>query len=367
MNKNAFIFVVLLITCLISQCCYATSFKVVFLNPGYPDQNTTGKFWSNVTQFMTAAADDLDIELVTIYAFRNHILMKSLVEEIAAEKPQYVILVNEKGIALNIMRQIATHNIPTFMLLNTFNDKDYSLLSTPEKSLLIGSVIPDNYIAGNKLLNGLFQQYESLQDNNNNNSSRNLLALQGDYTTPASLAREQGMKDAIQAIKSINIVDSTVANWSKQQAYQKVKGILQRKRIDLIWAGNDAMAFGAKKAVEELTLEYPVVIGGINWDVDDPHYPTNLSFGGHVTLGALALAMLRDIDSNNLPLNERHQVVDIFESSSTPYSNLFKTRLKQHQLEYYDFAKFSYSSTNKLPFTIENITNTFSQQSEDKK
>ncbi|WP_206484058.1 ABC transporter substrate-binding protein [Thalassotalea sp. G2M2-11] len=356
MNKKTF---ALLIVLQIPLLCFASNFKVFFLNPGYPDQNTTGKFWSNVSEFMTAAANDLNIELKTIYAFRNHILMKSLVDEIAAQQPNYVIVVNEKGIALSIIKQLAAHNIPTFMLLNTLNEKDYSSLSAKEKNLLVGSVIPNNYNAGYKLLNGLIEQYESLTNQGKVNTLRNLLILRGDYTTPASIERDNGLQDALAQHQTIHIIDSTVANWSKQQAYQKVKGILQRKRVDIIWAANDAMAHGAKKAVNELSLAHPVVIGGINWDVEDPHYPTNLSFGGHVTLGALALIMLKDIDNNQLPKTERHQVIDMFESSLTPYSELFKKRLKQHQLESYDFSQLSYNADDKLPFTIENITKTF--------
>jgi hypothetical protein len=50
---------------------------VVFLNPGYPTKIASGNFWLNVTQYMEAAADDLAIELITLYSHRNHILMKS--------------------------------------------------------------------------------------------------------------------------------------------------------------------------------------------------------------------------------------------------------------------------------------------------
>ncbi len=112
---------------------------------------------------MDAVADDLDIELVTVYAYRNHILMKSLVDEIVEHQPKYFVLVNEKGIALNIIKQLASRDIVSFMLLNNLNDKDLSLLSAKEKYLLKGSVIPNNYNAGKKLVNSLINLY-SLQN-----------------------------------------------------------------------------------------------------------------------------------------------------------------------------------------------------------
>lgn len=355
---------VFLVVFLLPNYSFADSFKVVFLNPGFPTENVTGSFWANVTLFMEAAAADLNIELVTVYAYRNHILMKSLADEIAAQKPKYVVLVNEKGIALNIMKQLATHDIASFMLLNNLNEKDLSILSLKERRYLIGSVIPNNYSVGNKLLNGLSLLYKPYVQSAENKTEKKqvirVLALQGDYTTPASLKREQGFNYALKANNNLLVVDSTVANWSKQQSYEKVTGILQHARIDIIWAANDAMAFGAKKAVQAANIDHPIYIGGINWDVDDSDYPVNLSFGGHVALGAKSLVMLKDIDNNSLKIADRHQVLDIFESSASPYYHDFTQRLKLKQLDSYDFSRFCQSSTQSpLTFSIENLAKVF--------
>ncbi len=337
---------------------YAGSFKVVFLNPGFQSQNATGDFWSNVTMFMEAAARDLDIELVTVYAQRNHILMKTMVEDVIALKPKYVVLVNEKGIALDIIKHLAKHNIAMFMLLNSLSNKDFNSLTAKEMELLKGSVIPNNYNAGKNLLKNLANLYQA---QNSNIKPVKLLALQGDYSTPASIEREQGLMDGVKGGNFV-VIDSTVANWSSEQAYSKVKGIVQHARIDIIWAANDAMAFGAKRAVDELKLDYPIYIGGFNWELSS-HYPINLSYGGHVALGARSLTMLKDIDSNRLKLNERHKVQDIFESSLSPYYKKFTLRIKNKQLDSYDFSRFSLQSEMPLAFTIENLSKTYNEHS----
>jgi len=360
MHKRIILLVIILLLIPhFSSLSEGNSIKVVFLNPGNPTENSTGNFWLNVTRFMDAAAKDLNIELVTIYAHRNHILMKKLAQKILELNPSYVILVNEKASALELIKQITAHDIPVFMLLNTLDKKDFALLSEKEKVLLCGSLIPNNYIAGKNLLNGLVQIYESLPGQLGDESQRNILALQGDYNTQASLAREQGLLDALHDNKQLTYVDSSVANWSKKQAYEKVKGILKRTQINIIWAANDAMAFGAKQAVMESNLSYPIIIGGVNWDIEDPHYPVNLSFGGHVSLGAMSLVMLKDINDNSLPNNKRHQAVDIFESNLTPSYQHFIKRLHENKLEQYNFLKFSNASANKLPFPIENLDKVF--------
>jgi ABC-type sugar transport system substrate-binding protein len=335
---------------------------VVFLNPGHPNENTTGRFWPNVSLFMNAAAKDLDIELVTLYANRNHILMKTLAAEIISHQPKYIILVNEKGIASNLIKEISPHKIPIFMLLNHLNNQDLLSLTNVEKSMIKGSIIPNNYIVGKQLINGLIDIYESLPKSIRNTSPKTLLALEGDFTTPAALERERGLSEVIRFNNKIELLDNSVANWSNEQAYRKVRGILKRKRIDIIWAANDAMAFGAKKAVNESQLNYPVVIGGINWDIEDKKFPIDLSFGGHVTLGALALVMINDINNNTLPDNKRHEVIDIFESSLNESFPLFINRLHLEKLDNYDFSKFSRSSKTYLKFTIKNLSKSYKEQ-----
>jgi ABC-type sugar transport system substrate-binding protein len=356
MHKNIVKVILLLVMLCQSNYGHAKSFKVVFLNPGFPAQNHTGNFWSNVTLFMGAAAIDLDIELITFYAQRNHILMRTMIKNIVAHNPKYVVLVNEKGIGLDIIKQLAAYDIPSFMLLNNLSSKDLSSLTHKEKNLLIGSVIPNNYSVGKKLFNGLVNLSPSTP-----NKLITLLSLQGDYTTPASLERERGLTDALKYNKSVIAIDNTVANWSKEQAYEKIKGILQHAHIDIIWTANDAMAFGAKKAIEESNIGYPIYIGGINWDIDDPHYPVNLSYGGHVALGAQSLIMLKDIDNNHLVIDERHKIIDIFESSLSPYYKNFTQRLRQNKLEYYNFSRFSLSSAMPLTFSVENLSKAYEE------
>ncbi len=357
--KN-FALITIVILSTLSPICQAFDFKVVFLNPGYPNDNATGRFWSNVSLFMNAAAKDLDIELITLYANRNHILMKSLTKEIISHQPKYIILVNEKGIASNIIKGLAPHKIPIFMLLNNLSKQDLSSLTNKEKDVIKGSVVPNNYLVGKQLIKGLIDIHESLPPTKiNGDRPKTLLALGGDFTTPASLERERGLLDIVNFNKKIELLDNSVANWSKKQAYHKVKGLLQRKRIDIIWAANDAMAFGAKTAVDESNLTYPVAIGGVNWDVEEKISPINLSYGGHVTLGALALTMLKDIDSNTLPNKERHKIINIFESSLSEYYPLFVSRLDVKKLKHYDFSKFTRSARSPLEFNIKNLSKSY--------
>lgn len=352
------VFVICIILTFFSSMTLAKKLNVVFVNPGHPSQNITGNFWSNVTLFMQAAADDLNIELTTIYAHRNHILMRSLLKNIMAKKPDYVVLVNEKSAALPLLKSLTSNEIPVFMLLNSFNRADIELLTSKERTYLRGSIVPNNYEVGKFLMAELLALYLALPDVNHK-EIKNVFALQGDFATPASLARESGLRDALSQYADVELLDSSAAAWSADKAYQKVIGIAQRKPIHIIWAANDAMAFGAKKAMKAMNVNYPYVVGGVNWDISDDNLALDVSYGGHVLLGAFALVMLRDIENGDRKSPDNHLIVDIFESSSSAFARLFKQRLANGEFEQYKFAKFCLAAKQRQPFTIEGLINTY--------
>ena len=91
---------------LLTYCSFnieANGPKVVFINPGNVNGDSTGLFWSDVSRFMNATADDLDVELTNIYADRDHIKMKQLANEAISYNPDYFIVVNEKGAGLRLV------------------------------------------------------------------------------------------------------------------------------------------------------------------------------------------------------------------------------------------------------------------------
>ena len=345
---------------LITSELNAAPLKVVFVSPGHEkvtsQHNTTGEFWPNVSAFMRAAANDLNLKLVTFYAERNHILMKSYLNDIIAEQPDYVILVNEKNVVDSLVLGLTQAQIPVFMLLNKLSEHELSQLTKAERSYYIGSVTPNNKDAGYRLLNSLLDSYSKHAQAHD--KPLNLLALHGDYTTPASIERAAGLNAVLKSHKNINLIDSTSAEWSKHTAFNKVRGILNKVRVDLIWAANDAMAFGAKQAVEIVKPKNAVLIGGINWDTDDAHYPVDISYGGHVTLGAYALVMVYDMHNKQLPLESFHQQAAIFESSLACHSNTFKQQVRERRFERYDFTQFSYGHAARREFTIANLVAT---------
>lgn len=325
-------------------------FKVTFINPGHPEGDQTGNFWSRVSQFMQAAADDLNIQLNIVYAERNHIVMKSLLSEVSAMQPDYIILVNEKGVADDMLAPCLNLDIPVFMLLNDFEPEELGKFTPQQRDLIIGSVKPDNFSAGRHLAEDLLVLHRQEKQA----SAITFYALNGDYTTPAAQDRNAGLMSVLENSPDIELIDSTVANWSKQQAFVKTKGILTRQNIDIIWAANDPMAFGAKQAMRSTGNKF-ALIGGINWGMDQQEFPLDVSYGGHLTLGAKALIMLHDYHYKVLSGEERYQVVDIFRRGTPEQIKQFNQLFQADNLNRIDFTLFSATENYPLTFSIDNL------------
>jgi len=83
--------------------------------------------------------------------------------------------------------------------------------------------------------------------------------------------RLQGFK---KAVKEKKLDDSLVweGDWSSSSGYNAAKKILKNQKITAIFAGNDAMALGALKAVSEAGLQVPADISLVGFD-DLPESP----------------------------------------------------------------------------------------------
>ncbi|MBE0365040.1 hypothetical protein PULV_a3348 [Pseudoalteromonas ulvae UL12] len=338
------------------KCAPANAISVVFINPGHQQENSTGHFWLNVDRFMQAAADDFNIDLKTFFANRDHIYMKSLLLQAIRLKPDFIILVNEKGVGLEMLKMTNQANIPTLFLFNGLRDEDWKNQShnITEYPFLVASIEPDNYQAGFKLAQELLKQHQI-----RSNDPAKILALHGDYNTYAAIDRKKGMTDAFNAATiAVEIVGEDVANWSQAQSDTLSQAWLTRfSDINLIWAANDPIAFGAKKA--SLENYQSRVIGGINWDKKPDFAKDLISIGGHVTLGGYAMAYINDYYHQLLPRQEIALQVDIFERESKQSSKTLISLQNKQQLHKIDFTKFSLQHRTRLIYTIDNLVKAY--------
>lgn len=328
---------------------------ITFINPGFADEptdeiNTTGNFWFKVSKLMLNAANDLEINLHIEYADRNHILMKELIRQAVKNNPDYLVLVDETNVVSDYLSKINTKNIPIYFLYSRPSITKLNMLKSQGVNI-IGSVVPDNHVAGKNLAKQLVMKH-----NTSSKQPARLFALLGHHTTPASVERTAGLTEFINKNQDVTFIGKEVANWSEQESYVKTLAFMQlMPEINIIWSANDAIGFGAKRALQELNKEDRVLVGGVNWDTV-PHgvEALDITFGGHVLLGAYALITLFDHHAENTKFGVTHSSLAIFEQLKPTILPLAK-HINDTDLAKIDFSQFSKTSSNWQPFTIENL------------
>jgi ABC-type sugar transport system substrate-binding protein len=337
----------------------AKDIEVVFINPGFKTNNATGDFWLNVSHFAQAAAKNLDVRLTVKYAQRNHIAMLDIAKIVGKARPDAVIVVNEKKAGLKMVKEIAKYNVPVFLLLNPLSATELAKLTQKERSLVMGSIEPDNFLVGYKLMHSLVViQANKLNSKLNeqsttNNKKMNAIALLGDYATKASIDRKHGMDKALQELKHVQLLDASSGNWSEEEAFNKLNGLSKRSNIDIVWAANDPMAFGAKRALIKNNKHQTTSVGGINWDSNRNDAAIDISYGGHVVLGGFAVVMVHDILQDRVVSTTRK--LDIFVSNKESYTSNFQSLISNKQFDQIDFSNFSNVNSQPKPFSVRAI------------
>lgn len=267
--------------------------SVVFLNPGFSDE----PFWVSYSDFMQAAADDLGMQLQVIYGERNpaHLLGKAHSLLNAEKQPDYLVFVNEMYTAPELLRMFADSSVKLFSLHSTLIPEQQRMIGGAREQYRnwIGSLIPNDEQAGYWMAKGLIAKLEG--------KPGSLLAFAGLRNTPSSTLREDGLHRALREHPEVKLQQLLYGEWKHQRAYEQAQLMLPRyPEVKLVWAANDAMAFGVIQAALELGKQpgKDLYVSALNNsdEVLQAHIDGQIEVlvGGHFTLGGWAMVMLHD-------------------------------------------------------------------------
>ncbi|QXI36739.1 ABC transporter substrate-binding protein [Pseudomonas xantholysinigenes] len=273
----------------------AQAASVVFLNPGYSNET----FWVDYSRFMQAAATDLGMQLRVQYSERRADLALTQARAVlqGAQRPDYLVLVNEQYVAPEIIRLSRDSGVKLFLVNNGLTDSQArSIKAQPDKyPEVLGSLVGNDEQAGYLMLRAMVAQ---LPDDA---GPVDLLAFAGVKTTPASQLREQGMRRALADFPQVRLRQVVYGGWSRQRAFEQAQMLVQRyPETRLVWSANDQMAFGAMQAFEAAGRKpgREVIFSAVNSSPEAlrARIDGRLSvlMGGHFTLGGWAMVMLHD-------------------------------------------------------------------------
>lgn len=277
--------------------------SVVFLNPGLSNET----FWTSYTRFMQAAADELGMTLRVEYSERRADLALARARAIlsAAQRPDYLVLVNEQYVAPEIMRLTRGTGVKLLLVNNGLTASQVrSIEAQPDKyAEPLGTLTANDEQAGFQMLHQMVAQLPR------DSGPVDLVAFAGVKTTPASQLREKGMRQALADFPQVRLRQVVYGGWNRQRAYEQAQQLLDRyPATRLVWSANDEMAFGAMQAFEEAGRKpgRDVVFSAVNSSPEALRARIDgrlgVLMGGHFALGGWAMVMLHD-DAQGLALN----------------------------------------------------------------
>lgn len=272
---------------------------ISFINPGKANE----PFWFDASKAMQAAARSLDMQLEVLYAERDPARALQLGREIAAraQRPDYVILVNEKGTLVENARVLGAAGIKTFAAFNGLLPQERERWAPRQGlPLLLGSLEPRAEDAGYLTAKALIKQALAGRAAD---TRVQMLAISGDRSTPGSIQRNEGLRRALAESPRVELVQQAFADWRRDLGAETMAGMLARHpTARLLWTGNELMALGAMDAIEAAghspARDWRIASINTSKTAMEAVIDGRLKAlaGGHFLAGAWALVMIYDYE-----------------------------------------------------------------------
>ncbi len=285
---------------LCSSVAFAQS--VAFINPGRSDEI----YWNTSTQAMQAAADSLGMALEVHYAQREPLKTLEIAHALAArtadQRPEYVIITDDYAVADQLVKIIDDAGVKSFLAYSSIPSGQRGSIGAPRTKYKgwLGSLEPRaedaGYLTARTLIERGRREKAFAPDGN-----LHMIAIAGDRSTPSSIKRNQGMRQAVTEAQNVVLEQEVYARWMRESAFDQAQFLYQRyPDVRLVWAANDLMAFGAMAAWERRDGKPGVDawFSGVNTSMEalEAVKSGRLSAlaGGHFITGAWALVMIYD-------------------------------------------------------------------------
>jgi len=276
--------------------------KVAFINPGKSDE----VYWVTAARGMSAAAEDLGLQLEVRFTERDHTRAIEIARELAARpsatRPDYVVITNDNAMGAGQLRVLDAAGIRTVFAYSTIAPSERGEIGGPRERFKgwLGSIEPRaedaGYLTARALIEAGRRAHAHAAD-----GKLHLLALAGDRTTPSSIQRNNGLQQAVDEASDVVLDQLVYAAWSRDKAAEQAEWLFNRHPgARLVWAGSDVMAFGAIQALEKQGGKpgSSHLFSGVNTSMEALQAVGNgrLSAlaGGHFICGAWAMVLIHD-------------------------------------------------------------------------
>jgi ABC-type sugar transport system substrate-binding protein len=334
-----------------------------------PDKDN-GTFWSTLASFMRPAAEDLQVELKTIFTDKpgeRYFYLQAIKAELESENPPDYIIHMPFNRQLSKLLPIAEKAKVKTFVFNTPVPKEETALGKPREKFKywIGNSYADIFTAGGLLATELAKAVRKRLGMKDDTVIK-LVAIGGSRDSATGVEEHKGLNAAIETDASIKLNQFVYTDWSQERAAYATQGLLSRyPDTHAVWAASDRLAVGTLEAVKkhnEVNTD-PILIGSIGWTQNSLAKiyggERALNLGGHFMEGAWTLILLHDyhygIDfADDLGVTFDHPL-QLIDSGNIEKLLLEFGEWNWKQIDFRRFSKIHNNDLKKYDFSLENV------------
>lgn len=343
----------------------AKSYKVAIL---YPRE---APFWQTFINLMQAAADDLNIELVTFCAKGNRFLMKQQLLSViqGSNKVDAVVFNNYKDSGSQFIKLANEAEVFSFLVNSAMPEAKAQEMGAPRElyPFWLGQMHPDERGANKRIIERLISDAKSHKPD----SLINVVGVNGPISSGAAIMRSNALTNTLKNIENVKLKQIVNAeSWDEDEANLKFQALMKRYRdIHVVWAGSARLVDGILEGEKSLGVKagQDYFTGGVGFKKSMLEAieanRVSASAGGHYIEGVWVLVLLHDyfkgIDfvdhgvqtKTNMGIVTKENVnlyLEILSDDRWSEENLSKIDFKQ-------YSKFYNPSLDKYKFDFDSI------------
>lgn len=340
--------------------------SVVFINPGQSNE----AYWVAASQAMHKAAHSLGMQLQVVYAERNHLANIAIAQQLAqqppSQRPDYVVFANDYSVAPSVLKALQGSGIQAFMAFSGIQDALRAQVGRPRErfAFWLGSLVPNAQEAGYLTAKALIQAAAAQPALQDTRGKLQLLAIAGDRSTPSSIERNRGMRQAVQeAAGTVELQQVVFGAWRTDKAQAQAEVLFQRyPQARVVWSGSDLMAWGAMQAWQARggTPGKDALFSGINTSqralAQLRGGQLSALAGGHFLAGAWAMVLLFDyhqgVDFIDEGLELERPMFHLFDAQS---SRQIEQIMAEPALDFRPFSKHQHPQLRRYDFNLQRL------------
>jgi ABC-type sugar transport system substrate-binding protein len=265
---------------------------------------SNSQFWDNMRQFITAVAEDLDVELIDQdgpkMAERHKEEGINPLDQLASGN--YFILPYIGSVTNDLLESAHKRDIKIFLInVDVLEARKASIGKPREKyASWIAHSYADDVQAGYLAAGEIISKFPPMPSTPEKATVR-MVGLTGPFTVQASFDRNNGLKKRVSETENTMLYEIQEADFDEPAAQKATKKLLDKyPTLNAIWAASDNMAMGAITALKA-SGRIPgkdVIIAGVDWTqigIDAVKSgEMAATVGGHFMEAGIALMLIYD-------------------------------------------------------------------------